>query len=173
MAYDVPGPRTAILWGLKVLGVFAVFTVIATAMFMGGFKNSGTPEESSLCEANLLAVFNAAKLYAVDNEGYLPAQGWDKAIANYLYDESVLSCPRQRRVEPKSSGYSMNQEAAGKKLADIEAKTILFFDSRHTEHGSIATLEDLCRPPRHRNGRANSVVYANGKTAAVALNQPL
>lgn len=162
-----PGPKTALVWGLKVLGVFAVFTVLATALFMGGFRNSGAPEESILCEKNLAALASASKLYATDNDGRLPGQGWDRALAKYLFDETALSCPRVRRSEPTLSGYALSANVANRRLVELAANEVFFFDYKGTEHGVVATIDEMPRPARHRNGRSNSVVYANGKSASV------
>jgi hypothetical protein len=120
--------------------------------------------ETSNCMTNLRRLGTAMLLYGQEHDGVLPGEGWNKDLRVYENDEVTYACPHQRRIDPRSSGYAMNQEIAGKKTADVHdpASTPLVFDSRPTVPGALAAPSDLPRPARHRNGTVNVVAYADG-----------
>lgn len=164
---SVPTAKDRLIHGVKITAIMAGVMAVAIAMFWKPFSSNVTNMEGDVCQENLMMLHAAALKYAEEHNGLLPSEKWDIALAKYLGSEAVLSCPRQRRMDPRTSGYALNQEVAGKRLSSLAPGTILFFDSRGTDHGLITAPDDSPRPGRHRNGRANNVVYVNGSAAAV------
>lgn len=165
----VPSGGLKVSWGLGFIGCLSALMCIAAAILVPFWKSAGSSYETTQCMGNLRRIGRAVMLYAPDNNGLLPGDGWQRDLAKYEPDEVAFACPHQRRVDPGSSGYALNKAVAGKKLDEIQnpEETYLVFDSRPTVPGSIADSKAVPRPGRHRNGRVNNVVYADGRVNSV------
>lgn len=162
----VPTLRSQIKWGLGGILFFLLFGAGSIAL-LTPLRFSGSPEEVNLCVDNLSRLQKAAALYAADHDGRTPGATWDRDLLVYESDPVVFACPRQRRIDPRSSGYALNEALIGKPFEELEPNAILFFDSRLTEKSAVGNPKDFPVPGRHLNGRANNVVYANGQSASI------
>ncbi len=157
-------------WGLGIVGCMGAMLCIVAAIIAPVLKSAGVSRETQQCLGNLRRLSRAMFLYADENDGRLPAQGWDKALAKFEPDPVMFACPHQRRIDPRSSGYALNKILAGKALKSIQnaGETVMLFDSRPLVPGSITEASDVPRPGRHRNGKQNAVAYADGRVEAIA-----
>lgn len=163
----VETPPRNVKGGIKVfLGVFGcltLITVFALLLMVPVFSSNDYSEQLEICKGNLARLGRAAILYSEKNGGHLPGKDWDKALAPYEGDEVVYSCPVQRRIDPRTSGYALNAEAAGKLVKDLPTDTVLFFDSNELEHGSVASQNTMPVPGRHRRGMLGAGVTVGEK----------
>lgn len=168
----VPERGLKVSWGLGAIGCFAALICIFAALVLPVIQSAGASLESSSCAANLRQVGRAMLLYAEQNAGKLPGAGWNEDLIAIEPDRVLYACPRQRRLDPRSSGYALSSEVAGKKLDSIQdpGSVVLVFDSLPTVPGAIAKPNEVPRPGRHRNGSMNNVVYVDGHGAPVPAN---
>src|SRR5208282_600662 len=96
------------------------------------------------CIYNLGEIFDATQLYAADHDDLIPKDDWNNKLAPYLRkipdEELIFACPVQRRIDPESSGYALNDAVAGKSTKTVGApdQTILVFDSQDTAKNAIS-----------------------------------
>lgn len=95
------------------------------------------------------------------------------SLGSYIQDDESFACPLIRRDDPKAFGYSMSEELTLAKLSGISnpEATPLIFDSSAMLRNATSTLAALPLPPRHRGGRENNIVYADGRVKAVESDQ--
>ncbi len=167
----VPSGGLKVSWALGCVGLGAALLCITAAIIIPIYSSAGASFETTQCLSHLRRLARASFLYADDNNGVLPGEHWDESLVKYEPDEVSYACPHQRRIDPRSSGFALAKGLAGKTLKDIPDQpiTTLFFDSRTTVPGAIADPTDIPRPGRHKNGRANNVVYADGRSASVEV----
>lgn len=103
-------------------------------------------------------------MYAAENDDRLPIKGWDRSLKKFQSDDIVFACPVQRRIDPRSSGYALSSDIAGKENAKFQSpeNEVLFFDSIITQPGGIDKPGTLPRPGRHQNGNSNNVGFLDG-----------
>ena len=164
---EKPSTTTTVLWCLKVAFWLAALAVGCILVFMKPFSIGVNTEETGACEMNLAALASAAQAYSAKHEGKLPDKSWEQALAPYAQSSVIFSCPHQRRIDPSSSGYAMNRDVVGRVLATLPPDAISFFDYQGFEHGAIGGIHETPKPGRHRRGRANCVVFANGKPSTI------
>jgi ketosteroid isomerase-like protein len=125
------------------------------------------------CQANLRRLADAARKFARDHDGVLPsAESWQADLTPYLLDErdanTLLICPA---VPELDYAYALNQEVAGKKLADFRGRgqTVLFFESDLNVPNACGVPDpNLAGKRRHLSywsapeGRFDNLVYTNG-----------
>jgi len=154
---------------LGCVGLAAALLCITAAIIIPIVSSAGSSYETNQCLGNLRGLARASFLYADDNNGSLPGAHWDDTLLKYEPNEVIYACPHQRRIDPRSSGYALAKRLAGQSLKDFPDQTtsVLFFDSRVTVPGALADPAEAARPGRHKNGRVNNVVYADGRAASV------
>lgn len=142
---------------------------MAGAIIMPIVKSQGHNVNDLACQTNLRTIAEASFMYATENDGRLPIAGWDRTLQKFQNDPLVYACPVQRRIDPRSSGYSFSSELAGKDKDSIEKPEaqIMVFDSLVTKPGSVSKPTEFARPARHSNGRTNNLVYADGRVESV------
>ncbi len=144
------------------------FLCIVPSIILPIFFQAGVSVQQQQCIGNLKRLAAAHLIYATDyNDRLPPAGSWMDALAQYEPDELAYACPVQRRVEPQSFGYGFNRELSGAEVGKLSQpdQTPLAFDSSDVRRNASGGLELLPSPGRHRNGRENNVVYADGRTA--------
>lgn len=137
---------------------------MAGAIIMPIVKSSGRSVSDVDCQANLRSIAQAALMYATENDDRLPIRGWNVALRKFQPDDLVFACPVQRRIDPRSSGYALSSDVAGKENSSFDTPNldVFFFDSKVTQPGVTdkpGTFPDIAR---HGNGRSNNVVYLDG-----------
>lgn len=168
----VPEKGLKVSWALGFVGCLAAMLCAAAGIIAPILSSSGQSINTNQCMDNLRRISAASFLYAKDNNDTLPAEGWHELLAQYEEDEVAYACPAQRRIDPRSSGYAISKDIAGKQLVKIEnqEKTPLYFDSKVTAPGAVAPATDTPRPGRHRNQRANNVAYVDGHVETIDAN---
>lgn len=169
---QVPEKGLKVSWALGIVGCLAAMLCAGAAIIAPILSSAGQSMQTNTCMDHLRRLSRASFLYAEENGGMLPAEGWDILLEPYEPDELTYACPTQRRVDPRSSGYALSKLVAGKKLDGIEnpTRTPLLFDSKVTAPGAVADPADVPRPGRHRNNRANNVAFVDGHVET--LNTP-
>ncbi|MEQ1933899.1 MAG: hypothetical protein ABL962_08480 [Fimbriimonadaceae bacterium] len=154
---------------LLLVGLVAALGCMAGAILIPIMKGQGDSIGSDNCRNNLRQLARASLLYASENDDLLPGKNWDDSLLKQEPDEVVYACPVQRRLDPKSSGYALSKDVAGKALSKIVSheSEILFFDSVVTEPGSLDDPSNLSQPPRHRKGSSNNIIFVDGHSAEV------
>lgn len=163
-----PGPSP---WLFLVGGIFAL-ACMAGAIIMPILASNNRNVNDTNCQANLKSLAAAALMYASENDGRLPAKGWDKALKKIQPDDMIYACPVQARIDPRSSGYAISDKVAGKEINSFQDQDqeILFFDSVVTQPGLTDKPTSTPRPGRHSNGRSNNVVYLDGQVRSIPTN---
>lgn len=94
----------------------------------------------SICASNLKQLWLAARMYAQDNDGYLPraqfpdgTHGWSEQLTFYTKALQTLHCPQQSSTHamgnPRSRGYTdywLNSNLSGARLSAIAAPQAFF-----------------------------------------------
>jgi len=118
------------------------------------------------CLANLRSLSEAARSYARDHEGQLPSAAWAEALAPYLPDGRVPTCPS----DPAGFvGYAMNARVAGLRLKGIVPRggVALFFESAVAGERPLGAIEDAVGP---HDGQC-CVGFADGHAAGVSMEE--
>ena len=168
----VPEKGIKVSWTLGIVGCLAAMLCAGAAIIAPILSSAGQSMQTNTCMDHLRRLSRASFLYAEENGGLLPAEGWDTLLEPYEPDELTYACPAQRRVDPRSSGYALSKEVDGEVLDKIDnpTRTPLFFDSKVTVPGAIADPAEVPRPGRHRNNRANNMAFVDGHVET--LNAP-
>lgn len=150
-------------WLFVVGGIFAL-ACMAGAIIMPILASQGRNIADTTCQSNLQSLASAAIMYSAENDDRLPIKGWDKSLRKFQPDLLIFACPVQRRIDPRSSGYALEEQIAGKELSSFEKPRdhVFFFDSVVTQPGLTDKASALPRPPRHKNAKTNNLVYLDG-----------
>jgi len=128
--------------------------------------------ERQTCVQNLMKLTEAARKYARDNGGTLPAaNSWHEDLALYLIDaadpNALFACPAAPDLE---YGYAINEEVAGHNLAEFRGRgnVVLFSESDLNQPNAAGPPRlDGPGPRRHTDywnaaeGRFDTVAYVN------------
>jgi hypothetical protein len=173
MSTPAPEEKYAVRKGMSpwllLSGLVGALGCMGGAILIPIMKSQGESVGTQNCLSNLHSLARASILYTTENDDLFPGQGWDDSLLRQEPDEVRYACPVQRRMDPKSSGYALSQQVAGKPMAKvIEPKSeVLFFESKVTEPGAVDDPSNVSQPPRHRSGTVNAVVYVDGHSAEV------
>lgn len=142
---------------------------MAGAIIAPIMQSQGRNVNDTLCQSNLRTIAQASMMYASENDDRFPIEGWDRTLQKFQDDPLVFACPVQRRMDPRTSGYSFSKELAGKEKPKIEAPEtkVLVFDSQVTKPGAVGNPAEMARPARHGNAKSNNLVYADGHVESV------
>lgn len=167
----VPERGLKVSWALGIVGCLGALLCAAAGIIAPILSSAGQSVQSEQCMDNLRRLSKASFLYAEENSGVLPGEGWDETLYSIEPEDVTYACPSQRRLEPKSSGYALSRDVADQILDKIgnQYQTPLFFDSRVIAMGAVASPADVPKPGRHRTRRANNVAYVDGHVASVNL----
>ena len=112
--------------------------------------------EAETCQQRLSALCQAAKAYAQDNEGRLPAgDSWTDDLAPYLAagpgvapGQEALVCPTRPDL---GCGYAMNEELAGANIQELvgHRRLVLFFETEEDGYNVAAPLTAATPEVRH------------------------
>lgn len=167
----VPKRRSSWSAVLIFLGIAACMVPLVWAIIMPVFKQVSTSKQTELCLMNLRSIGAGLLLYAEATDGRLPYRdvGWMDSLTEYVNGDLVFACPVQRRMDPRTYGYAMNEDLVGKPLKSIpdHTKAPVVFDSNRIERNAFAGIGSLPDPGRHANGRKNSVLFLDGRTEAL------
>jgi hypothetical protein len=139
------------------------------------------------CSANLELLAMAARRYARDHGGLLPAAAtWQDDLAPYVLlvqegdwwggDEAEepdpFHCPAASELQ---FGYAINAAVAGRNALDLSDQDtlVLFFETDlNVANAAGDPQRDACNPPRHRTGEGdeadsafNTVAFVTGETS--------
>jgi len=136
-------------------------------------RKGDTSNMTASCIYNLGEISQAMTMYTADHDDRFPAVGWNDKLAPYLRKvpdaELLFACPVERRLDPESSGYALNQAVGGRSVKDVgpSDQTILVFDSQETAKSAIAPTSGLASPGRHEHGRKDNVLFLSGTAKSV------
>ncbi len=146
------------------------------------FEDAQAAEEHErTCNGRLRALVRAARRFAGDNDGLLPAaESWQDDIAVYLLEEGGLddafSCPAAEELD---YGYAINTEVAGMSARQLRnhGSIILFFESDLNVPNAAGDPKiDAAKVGRHtvrwQSGRMNHVAHLDGSTGYGRPGQP-
>jgi hypothetical protein len=138
--------------GICVSGVFLLTLPLMAGLLLPALAKARQKAQTILCENNLKQLAFAARIYAGDNNDQLPpAATWSDAISNYVASSKPYQCP----LDPGSRcSYAFNAALNGKKLAEINPRTVLFFESDAGWNGTggVALLSPRWHSPRRGVG---------------------
>jgi hypothetical protein len=113
--------------GICVSGIFLLMIPLWVAMMVPAFSTAKGRAQSVMCINNLRQVSVQARVYATDNGDHLPAAAkWSDALSNGVSRPTVFACPTQPGTR---CSYAFNQVLSGRKLSEINPRTVLFFES--------------------------------------------
>ncbi|MBM3498444.1 MAG: hypothetical protein FJX74_07200 [Armatimonadetes bacterium] len=136
-----------------------------------------------ICEANLEILARAARRYAREHGGRLPAaESWQDDLAPYILldreqdpwgggdpaEPEPYHCPAAPDI---GFGYAINAAIAGKSALDLtdQDTLVLFFESALDVPNAAGDPEtDQCNPPRHRmpwGDEHNQIAFLTGETS--------
>ncbi|HJN17573.1 MAG TPA: hypothetical protein QGH10_18855, partial [Armatimonadota bacterium] len=143
-------------------------TIIPAGMSFDDFLVAG--DARTACRQHLQELVKAARKYARENDGVLPAaESWQDDLAPYLLETADLwdlfTCPSAPELE---FAYAYNEEVAGKTLADLpeRGRAMVFYEDdidTANAHGVPPTGGSVV--PRHvREGGSQfgNVAYLDG-----------
>lgn len=183
MEDDAPPPSPYVkkpsLWLWMIVGIplcLLSMVLVGWVWILPDLHKGDSSIQTLGCLTNLDELAIGLQTYASDFDDNLPEQGWNDKIRPYFVKKKVpdvpllFACPVQRRMDPESSGYALNREAAGRKLHSLEpmSDTPLVFDSSDVQPSAVEPTESLPSPGRHEHGRKNNVVYADGSAKTIA-----
>jgi len=99
--------------------------IIGPALVFPAMLRATEQSKATVCHQHLQQLARAFQAYAREHDGRLPAaRSWSKDLSPYVRSPQVLQCPAVRA----RCAYALNQEVAGRKLADLPSKTVLAFE---------------------------------------------
>jgi hypothetical protein len=150
----MPRWRAALIWVL-LLGLVGL---IMFPMFQQAKEGNGR----NSCPSMLRQLVTAVRIYAVENDGFLPAEGWlDLTVPRT--PKKVYECDVVRKAG-KHYGYALNLDAAGRLLESLPESTVLLFETDALAPNVIANLAAR-KADRHPLG--SMVAYADGKVKLI------
>jgi hypothetical protein len=156
-------------WLAKALAIAGVLACGMLALLLPLRRDETADRHANTCLMNLRAVAYALSVYAEDNHGMLPADGWmDRLMENGL-EPIEVACPVQRRFDTKTFGYALSSVVAGTSVANVFSpdQEPLVFDSAATHRNAIEHPSKMATPGRHRHRSLNAVVYVSGNARLV------
>jgi prepilin-type processing-associated H-X9-DG protein len=175
----VKGPTVGKFMAIWVPGGLLFFIFMAWLWIRPDLNGGETTKQTEGCLSNLRELARGFQMYAADNNDILPGPaadgktGWTDELKPLLHkvpdEELLFACPVQRRLDPESSGYELNQDAASQKLSDLgpQNQLVLIFDSKNVGTNALGPTSDMPSPGRHDHGRKNNFVYADGSAKTV------
>jgi Domain of unknown function (DUF4190) len=117
-------------------------------------------------ERNLLRLGKAVQFYQDDNGGkFPPGENWCATLRPLLGARAELILRRPGAATGSACGYGYNAAVAGLTSAEVNAKTVIFFEL-DSPACDIAGGADLLRHPVNERDRV-LVYLANGRVSAV------
>lgn len=173
--------RTRILWIVGVFGLCVFPLGLVWWILKYGVQTLQTVvegRESEICMARLRKVGVALQTYAVDHDGcFPPAESWIDASWSLgakkdpeNESESIFRCPTISKKRTGEYGYAFFDDLGLKPRSQlVDPKTTpMVFDSDLMSRNAHSGVESLPKVPRHRSGRSNNVLAADGHAKAVA-----
>ena len=115
--------------GLVIPAVLTIILPLFLAIMMPALSQTRKIAQRVVCGTNLKGLSTAMMVYANDYDDRLPTENWcDLLIEEADVSPKSLICPEADTIEGESS-YAMNKHIAGKKLRDLPADIVLFFES--------------------------------------------
>jgi type II secretory pathway pseudopilin PulG len=113
-----------ILGGLVLIGLLA-------AIAIPNFVRARQQAQTNTCRAHLQQLSSAINAYVTSNGSQLPpATTWSDAISSYVNPTNIFQCPADNNHFTQSScSFAFNKNLDGKKLNDVNSKTVLLFES--------------------------------------------
>ncbi len=167
------GPSLGKWMAIGMPASLATLVLLAYLWILPDIRKGDTSNMTATCIYNLGEIFDASQLYAADHDDLIPKDQWNNKLAPYLRkipdEELIFACPVQRRIDPESSGYALNDAAAGKstKTVGVPEQTILVFDSEDTAKNAIEPTSRLAHPGRHDRGSKDNVLFLSGAVKSV------
>jgi len=133
--------------------VTAVFVLLAAAgVLFPALAKAKKKAQTIQCEAHIQELTTVLIGYAKAHENQLPAADkWTDSISNKVSSVTVFHCPVE---EGDDCSYAFNKNLDGKKLSEINPKTVLLFEADEGWNGSGAEPETTSRA--HWTSRRNS-----------------
>ena len=141
--------------------------------------------DTDTCQQRLSALCQAARAYAKDNGGRLPAgDTWSDDLAPYLADQrggggpDALVCPARPDLR---CAYTMNEELAGADIGQLVGyrRLVLFFETDDDGYDVAAPVQTATKEARHLErwggwgaGGGYEVGYLDGHTELRQAGQP-
>ncbi|MCE9560407.1 MAG: hypothetical protein K8R88_15845 [Armatimonadetes bacterium] len=138
--------------GTLVYGAIRFGPDLMTAMRLGVFEKTEKHAYTGDSMANLKAQYTALMLYQ-DSEGQFPiASGWMDAISRSLNTQDLKEGEAEKKLHRPGLGagefgYAMNSIASGKYKGDVQAGTLLVFESSEVGRNANGDVSKLKSGP--------------------------
>lgn len=157
--------------GLAIAGlvVSALMVPVSAGMMLPAFAKAKSKAQSIASVNNLKQLGLAARIYSTDHADTFPsAERWTETLRPFLgaNADEVLRRPANAGA---ACGYGYNRAVAGKKEAEVDPETVLFFELEMPECDAVGG-EELLRHPR---SKAETVVvgYADGSVMQLRMDR--
>ncbi|HTA28878.1 MAG TPA: DUF4190 domain-containing protein [Candidatus Cybelea sp.] len=120
--------------GICVSAVFLFMIPVMAGMLLPALAKAKEKAMTINCKNNLRQIALAARMYANDNNDQLPPSAtWSDSLVKYVGSTKPFRCP----LDPgHRCSYAFNAALEGKKLAEINPRTVLFFESAADWNGA-------------------------------------
>ena len=151
--------------------VFLLLLPLFAALMLPALAKAKQRAMTISCEHNMRQLGLAVVIYAGTNNDQLPpSAGWSDAISNNVGSPKVFQCPADK---DHRCSYAFNQALGGKKLSEVNPKTVLFFESDTGWNGAGGVASVVSRGHSQNNTRADviNIVHVDGSVETVPLSQ--
>jgi prepilin-type processing-associated H-X9-DG protein len=152
--------------GTAVSAICILLLPVLAAMVLPALARAKDKAQSINCMNNVKQLSLAVRIYAGDHNDQLPpAAGWCDALLANVGSPQVFCCP----AEPGSRcAYALNDKLGGKRLAEVDPQTVMFFEAAGGWNQSGGP-EAVLTPSRHRS--VLLVGFADGHVEAVSASR--
>jgi len=157
--------------GICISGIFLLMLPVFAGLMLPALAKAKQKAIIVNCQYNLRQLATGVLIYAGDNnDRFPPAAGWSDAISNYVGPSKVFQCPADTGHR---CSYAFNQALDGKKMSEVNGKTVLFFESDAGWNGAGGSEAAASRG--HHNAYVHeeiiNIVHVDGSIESVPLSQ--
>jgi hypothetical protein len=91
------------------------------------------------CVSTLKQLGNATMVYVVDFDDRFPVDRWIDVTMPYVKNEGMYHCNTRENPDTKY-GFAMNLDVSGRRLEELNEKTVLYFETDARARNVIANL---------------------------------
>jgi len=91
------------------------------------------------CLSSLKQLGVATMVYVVDFDDRFPVERWTDVTMPYVKNEGLYHCNTRENPDTKY-GFAMNLDVCGRRLAELDEKTVLYFETDARARNVIANL---------------------------------
>jgi competence protein ComGC len=165
--------------GLPIIAVIAIvcfggifFVGLLAAIAIPNFVRAKKQAQTNICHNHIQQLSSAMHQYLVAHDEKFPAaESWSDSIKGTVTSTDTFTCPLSLG---NSCAYAFNSQLAGKKLSEVNAMTVMLFESDAGWNGSggqdqMVARDHIPAADSHaaQGERVLHVVFVNGEFASM------